>query len=241
MGANATTFVPAYVSGEVLTAADLTVTNSGIPVFADSTARDNSFGGTGEKVLAEGQYAYLESTNATQYYDGATWQPVGVAPGLVLITTASPSAVSSISINNCFSATYQNYKIVVNLSAAVGGTNDFKGRLRVSGVDATTNYATQRLYGNVSSAGAGQNTAGTDEFFITNYIASSANTVFISIEVSNPAAAAPTSGMSVAGYVDVAQNTFFTHTTSTAYDGITFLTDGTSFTGTIRVYGYANS
>ena len=49
MGANATTFVPAYVSGEVLTAADLTVTNSGIPVFADSTARDNSFGGTGEK------------------------------------------------------------------------------------------------------------------------------------------------------------------------------------------------
>jgi hypothetical protein len=241
MGANATTFVPAYVAGEVLTAANLSVTNSGIPVFATTVTRDAAFGGTGEKTLAEGQFAYIEASNATQYYDGAAWQSVGVAPGLVLITTASPSAVQTFSINNCFSATYQNYKIIVNFSAAVGTTNDLKGRLRVSAVDATTNYATQRLYGNVNTAGAGQNTAGTDEFFITNYVASSANTNFISIEVCNPAAAAPTSGISFGGYADVVQNTFFTHTTSTAYDGITFITDGTSFTGTIRVYGYANS
>jgi hypothetical protein len=38
MGANAVTTVPVYVAGEVLTAADLNITNSGIPVFADSTA-----------------------------------------------------------------------------------------------------------------------------------------------------------------------------------------------------------
>jgi hypothetical protein len=43
MGVNATTFVPAYVAGEVLTAANLTVTNSGVPVFADTTARDAAF------------------------------------------------------------------------------------------------------------------------------------------------------------------------------------------------------
>jgi hypothetical protein len=79
MGANAVTTVPVYVAGEVLTAADLNITNSGIPVFADSTARDNSFGGTGEKTLAEGQYAYIEATNTTQVYDGATWVAVGGA------------------------------------------------------------------------------------------------------------------------------------------------------------------
>jgi hypothetical protein len=77
MGANATTFVPAYVSGEVLTAADLSVTNSGIPVFATTVTRDAAFGGTGEKVLAEGQYAYIEATNTTQVYDGAAWVSVG--------------------------------------------------------------------------------------------------------------------------------------------------------------------
>jgi hypothetical protein len=57
MGANAVTTVPVYTAGEILTAADLNITNSGIPVFADSSARDAAFGGAGEKVLAEGQYA----------------------------------------------------------------------------------------------------------------------------------------------------------------------------------------
>jgi hypothetical protein len=77
MGANATTFVPAYVAGEVLTAADLTVTNSGVPVFATTVTRDAAFGGAGEKTLAEGQLCYLESTNKVQYYDGAAWANLG--------------------------------------------------------------------------------------------------------------------------------------------------------------------
>ena len=76
MGANAVTTVPVYVSGEVLTAADLNITNSGIPVFASTVERDAAFGGTGEKTLAEGQFAYLETGNVTQYYDGANWQAV---------------------------------------------------------------------------------------------------------------------------------------------------------------------
>ena len=78
MGANATTFVPSYTSGEVLTAANLSVTNSGIPVFATTVTRDAAFGGTGEKTLAEGQFAYIEATNTTQYYDGAAWVPVNL-------------------------------------------------------------------------------------------------------------------------------------------------------------------
>jgi len=53
MGANAVTTVPVYVAGEVLTAADLNITNSGIPVFASTVERDAAFSGTGEKTLAE--------------------------------------------------------------------------------------------------------------------------------------------------------------------------------------------
>jgi hypothetical protein len=68
MGANAVTTVPVYVAGEVLTAADLNITNSGIPVFADSTDRDNSFGGTGEKTLAEGQFTNFTLGNGTIDY-----------------------------------------------------------------------------------------------------------------------------------------------------------------------------
>jgi hypothetical protein len=98
MGANAVTTVPVYVAGEVLTAADLNITNSGIPVFASSVERDAAFGGTGEKTLAEGQYAFLEDTNATQFYDGATWQSISggvVQVKSTVLTTATFTTTSA--------------------------------------------------------------------------------------------------------------------------------------------------
>jgi hypothetical protein len=58
MGVNQQTSVPAFTVGQVLTAQQQTEINTGVPVFADTTARDAAFGGTGEKVLAEGQMAY---------------------------------------------------------------------------------------------------------------------------------------------------------------------------------------
>jgi len=95
MGANATTFVPAYVAGEVLTAADLSVTNSGIPVFSGTATRDAAFGGTGEKVLAEGQFAYLEDTNTTQYYTGSAWVGVGQTIAAATVTTSQATTSTS--------------------------------------------------------------------------------------------------------------------------------------------------
>lgn len=74
MGANAQTSVPTFTAGDVLTAANMNISaRTGVPVFADTTARDAGFGGTGEKTLAEGQTCYLESTNAFQVYDGTNW------------------------------------------------------------------------------------------------------------------------------------------------------------------------
>jgi hypothetical protein len=73
MGVNATTSVPVYADGEILEASRLNVTNSGIPVFATTTTRDAAFGGTGEKVLAEGQFAFIETNDVFQYYNGSSW------------------------------------------------------------------------------------------------------------------------------------------------------------------------
>ena len=78
MGANAQTTVPTFVASQVLTADQLNQSaRTGVPVFADTTARDAGFGGAGEKTLAEGQLCYLESTNKVQYYDGAAWANLG--------------------------------------------------------------------------------------------------------------------------------------------------------------------
>lgn len=73
MGANAVTSVFDFTAGQVLTAAQMDNVNCGVPVFATTTTRDAAFGGTGEKVLAEGQYAYTEDTNTLWVYDGSAW------------------------------------------------------------------------------------------------------------------------------------------------------------------------
>lgn len=115
MGANATTSVPTYVAGEVLTAADLNITNSGIPVFADSTARTNGFGGTGEKALAEGQYAYLESDDKTYVYNGSTWKEVGASAGVVQVKTATKT--------DTFSTTSTTFTDLTGISVSITPTS----------------------------------------------------------------------------------------------------------------------
>jgi len=88
MGANAVTTVPEYTAGEVLTAADLNITNSGIPVFATTVTRDAGFGGAGEKTLAQGQFCYLESTGKLQVYTGSAWANVGTSTNVATFTAS---------------------------------------------------------------------------------------------------------------------------------------------------------
>ena len=236
MGANATTFVPAYVAGEVLTAADLTVTNSGIPVFVDSTARDNSFGGTGEKVLAEGQYAYLESTNATQVYDGATWQPVG-ASGLTLISaTTVGTTVATVTVSGAFSSTYENYKITYTGGASSASAPDIFMTL---GSTATAYYSIRSGYRYTAAA--------------LNFVDFNNGAKWL---VGGGVLTDPTINMDILG-PNLAKKTYFNglfnassgiantagyQDSATQFTAFTISPDTGTFTGgTIRVYGYANS
>jgi hypothetical protein len=82
MGANAQTSVPLFVANTVLTAAQQNISAAtGVPVFATTGIRDSSFGGA-NKVLAEGQLAYIEASNIVQYYDGAAWATLGPSTGI---------------------------------------------------------------------------------------------------------------------------------------------------------------
>ena len=75
MGANAQTSVPTFTAGDVLTAANMNISAAtGVPVFSTTTTRDAAFGGTGEKVLAEGQMCYIEAApKRLQVYNGTAW------------------------------------------------------------------------------------------------------------------------------------------------------------------------
>ena len=78
--ANTQIKVPLFAAAEILTAANMNISaGTGIPVFATTVTRDAAFGGAGEKVLAEGQFAYIEATDQLQYYNGTSWEQSGSA------------------------------------------------------------------------------------------------------------------------------------------------------------------
>lgn len=247
MGVNATTFVPTYVSGEVLTAADLNVTNSGIPVFADTTARDAAFGGTGEKTLAEGQFAYIEATNTTQYYDGSSWIAVG-ASGLTYITGASFTGVTSVQVNNCFTSTYRNYRIYIDCVGNTAG-NMLSMRLSASGTPSTSGYYSGLNGYDYTSSGTWTFTLATDRTQIM-YIGASgaaANAKGAFVDVMRPQIPVETDFLSLnngvnAGVAYRGGLCISAHTAATAYDGFTIInSSGTNIAGVYRVYGLADS
>lgn len=149
MGANAGTAVPVYASGEVLTAARLNLTNCGVPVFSGTATRDAAFGGSGEKVLAEGQLAYLEDADVVQYYTGAAWATVGpTTSGVVQVkstaktdtfTTTSTSFVDITGLSVSITPTSASNKILILAQVTIGFPNGAAfGHLRLSGGNATT-------------------------------------------------------------------------------------------------------
>jgi hypothetical protein len=156
MGANAVTSVPTYVSGQVLDASRLNVTNSGVPVFADTTARDAGFGGTGEKVLAEGQLCYLESTNKVQYYDGSAWANLGSMTNVEAFTASGTWTVPA-------GVTYA----IAHIRAGGGGSGPSAGAGGTSSVafaggtiSATGGNAAAHSYNRGGVARAGQANSG---------------------------------------------------------------------------------
>lgn len=241
MGANATTKVPSYTAGQVLTAADLSITNSGIPVFANATDRANSFGGTGEKTLAEGQYAYLEDVNRTYVYNGSAWVEI-VPAGLELITAGSFSGVASWTVDNVFTSAYRNYRVVVHNDQTTGAAAQILStRLRVGGVESATTYYSSRsgyTYGSVVAADVVSN--GTYWFIQRSQGSAEDGESGCSFDLYSPALAVRTyfSGTQVDALYAGGVGGY--HATATAYDGIGFgtTTGGTTMTGTYRIYGY---
>jgi hypothetical protein len=90
----------------------MNITNSGIPVFATTVTRDAAFGGAGEKTLAEGQFAYIEATDTTQYYNGSAWLALGGKVGQVVSTTKTDT----------FTTTSTSFVDVTGLSVSITPT-----------------------------------------------------------------------------------------------------------------------
>lgn len=223
-----------FTAGEVLTAADLTDTfgakaNLASPTFTGTPAGPTAASGT----------------NTTQLATTAFVQGAG---GLQLITTQTFSAVSSVSINGCFTSTYENYKVTIAISAA-SANSVFRARLRASGTDATSSIyefaVASTNGGNATVAGWSNSTAtGFDVIsLLTSYVPDAVN-----LEMFRPQIASSFTTMTVlgAGGLSGVSGTagFFgagKYQSNTSFDGLTIYPSSGTISGTIRVYGLKNS
>jgi hypothetical protein len=159
--------------------------------------------------------------------------------GFVKLNTTSFSAVSSQSINDVFSATYDIYRIVITGSTSAALDLDLK--LRVSATDASTNYfrgCYQATSGGSSSLLYFGNSLTTG---MTVYKEVSASSYFsTSFDVYRPFTS---NGTAITGLFQSSQtlySAFFggAHSTASSYTGFTLIPSSGTITGSVSVYGY---
>lgn len=161
--------------------------------------------------------------------------------GMVLLNTTSFSAVASQSINDVFSASYNNYLIVCT-DVIGSAASDIGMRLRVSGADASgANYNYQGVTFQSTLNGAGR-TTGQTSAKVGRGITVSKN--FFEVNVYNPFATATTeyrSWMSAGGANTTSvefQLYSGGHTLATSYTGFTLIPGSGTISGSLSVYAY---
>lgn len=156
------------------------------------------------------------------------------------ITSASGTAVSSLSVENCFSASYSHYLVMRDLlgsSAAI----DLNVRLRVGGSDASgANYRYQvnDAYNTVVD---GSRTTGATSWARPLMQTEATTFGYAAFWIANPFEAVRTTGWSNAGYQYTGnislRHAVYAHDLETSYTGLTVLPASGTITGTIWVYG----
>jgi hypothetical protein len=250
MGANAQTSVPLYVAAEVLTAANMNISaGTGVPVFATTVTRDAAFGGAGEKVLAEGQLAYIEASDVVQYYTGSAWATVGPsASALTLINRTAIVASSSQAFDNVFTSTYENYLILFDQKFGSSAGASLRFQYRYAGpTTQTASYFGGYVYVNPASsvvAGLGVvNNAASAQLCTWQAVSTAAGaaTLYISgVAVSGTAKPSAIGGVSDNNSAFVASGGFVCDTARN-YTGFILTASTGTFTGDVSVYGYAQS
>ena len=151
--------------------------------------------------------------------------------------TVSFSSASAISLNDVFSTTYDDYRIIIVASSAVAGT-DLTLRVRVSGSDLSTGtYTYNRIIGDGGTLNSARSSAQTS--IRCGNTTLSEETSYI-IDVVNPFLTKRTVftiNNSNQGGGAAQDMTAAVVTNATSYTGFTILA-GNNFTGRLSVYGY---
>lgn len=201
-------------------------------------------------------FSFIAFTVANTYTQAQVDGLIAAAPGMKLLVPTSAdngtvgatgavtfSAVSSVSLNDVFSSTYENYRVVYSLTGSAASWALI--RLRVSSADnSTSNYKYRSYVGNYLSTatddtgklGLSQTSfpgtifvstakgAGSLEFYSPQLTENTIMTSQNAMDISN-------------GYTVLSSGIFGA---STSFTGFSLISGSGTITGTVRVYGYKN-
>lgn len=156
--------------------------------------------------------------------------------GLVLIATQSFTAASTVSVDNCFTSTYENYLVAVNASGSSDQLTYM--RLRASGSDNTAaSYNTQSLSANVSTVSTSRVSSGTT--WCVGALSTNQNALSVNLYL--PAVAVTTVFRALNSYASSGAYIFDqsgSHSVASSFDGFTVYPASGTITGSLQVYGY---
>jgi hypothetical protein len=163
---------------------------------------------------------------------------VATQGGLVLLNASNFSSVANVTVDNIFTSTYTNYKIMLNITGMSGGDAAIRFWLRAGGVDTTTNYGVQLL--------ALRNTTVQANLYSPDRSIAVSNSTYpyvsADISVMSPQAAtrsfvySTTMWQYAAGTWESLQQWNYQSTT-TQFDGIKIYPDSGTFSGNVGIYG----
>ena len=168
---------------------------------------------------------------------------VAVGSGSGSVSTSGAvtfSGASSVSINGCFSSTYDNYRIVFTIPTAGAGAPFIGLQMRTGSTNASgSNYYGQSVLGSSTSITGERLVATTTFRFARTETGNGGSAV---MDIYRPFLAASTNFTSTGGIYDDAQVLIYNgqHRVSTSYESFTIIPESSNITGTIRVYGYKN-
>jgi hypothetical protein len=167
--------------------------------------------------------------------------------GLTLISTTTFSAVNSVSLaNNTFTSTYEDYRVILKLTATSTTNETVYIKLRASGTDSSASYHWNRYgtyTGNATPGGtvAANNTAGVwlQSTYSTGYFPTVGR-----IDLFAPQTATKTQMLISTSFNSGGGNLFNMdggglHDVATAYDAASFYISSGTISGSIIVYGMA--
>lgn len=226
-----------FSAGDNLTIANI---GAGVCTVTAGTATVSSAG-----PLAIPQYGtgtlYFTSAGVSIYSPTAV--TVASSSGLTFISGSALTGAAT-SVNNCFSATYLNYRVVIN--AAVTDGSRIRLRWRVGGTDNTSaKYSYVNFGQNTTSGAYFDNSPGLDVgFHAWTTGADGATGMSFGFDVFTPFAAFAThigtSGPWQANNANGCINSGV-FTDATSFDGFTLFPTANNLTGSVKIYGYANS